>query len=188
MPVEHFFFDDGPATLDTPLAADSLGADEAWLDSGHQGFLLEGDLLGTADDPLQRLLAHPAVHGTPADPSSEPSHGGEFTGRDGHYLRVEHHGREYTVGNPAATSPPESVTLADDTSMSILSDTDGDGKVDYVSSVQFNGRWSAWRWVGDGEGRGGVAPKNNNHPTTPENGQQEWETGTWKCVERGEWG
>lgn len=39
----------------------------------------------------------------------------------------------------------ESVTLTDDTGMTICSDTDGDGLVDYMSVVTFDGGWSAWR-------------------------------------------
>lgn len=39
----------------------------------------------------------------------------------------------------------ESVTLTDDTGMTICSDTDGDGKVDSMSVVTFDGGWSSWR-------------------------------------------
>lgn len=39
----------------------------------------------------------------------------------------------------------ESVTLSDDTGMTICSDTDGDGRVDAVSVVTFDGGWSSWR-------------------------------------------
>lgn len=197
MPVEHFFFNDGfsadsdanNVVNDAPANPGLDALEVAWAEPGHQGFLLEGELWGSVDNPLQRLLTHPAVHGGVADTGGEPTNGGNCADGDEHYLRVDFQGKEYAVGNPEAAAPPESVTLADDSSMNILSDTDGDGRVDYVSSVQFNGRWSAWRWVGEGgSGGGGVAQKNENHPLIPEYGGQEWEPGTWKCVERGEWG
>lgn len=79
----------------------------------------------------------------------------------------------------------ESVTIADDQGMSILSDTDGDGKVDYVSSVSYDGRWSAWRWIETGEAEGASERKNSN---TPDPGNNQWQADAWKCVDRGEWG
>lgn len=79
----------------------------------------------------------------------------------------------------------ESVTIADDQGMSILSDTDGDGKVDYVSSVSYDGRWSAWRWIETGEAEGASERKNSN---TPDTGNNQWQADAWKCVDRGEWG
>ena len=79
----------------------------------------------------------------------------------------------------------ESVTIADDQGMSILSDTDGDGKVDYVSSVSYDGQWSAWRWIETGEAEGASQRKNSN---TPDTGNNQWQADAWKCVDRGEWG
>ena len=79
----------------------------------------------------------------------------------------------------------ESVTIADDQGMSILSDTDGDGKVDYVSSVSYDGQWSAWRWIEAGEAEGAHIRKSSN---TPDTGHGRWQTDAWKCVDRGEWG
>lgn len=79
----------------------------------------------------------------------------------------------------------ESVTIADDQGMSILSDTDGDGKVDYVSSVSYDGQWSAWRWIETGEAEGASQRKNDD---TPDPGKGRWQTDAWKCVDRGEWG
>lgn len=79
----------------------------------------------------------------------------------------------------------ESVTIADDQGMSILSDTDGDGKVDYVSSVSYDGQWSAWRWIETGEAEGASERKNRN---TPDTGNNQWQADAWKCVDRGQWG
>lgn len=53
-----------------------------------------------------------------------------------------------TFGLPAAAESPgleESVTLTDETGMTICSDTDGDGRVDSMSVVTFDGGWSSWR-------------------------------------------
>ncbi|MGJ4070864.1 DUF6802 family protein [Corynebacterium macclintockiae] len=123
-------------------------------------------------------------------------------------LTVEFKGREYfvdalNVHDPNVHNPnrgadtgvdgtgrgwggvEESVTIADDRGMSILSDTDGDGKVDYVSTVSYDGQWSAWRWIEPGEAEGASLRNNKN---TPDTGGGQWETDAWKCVDRGEWG
>lgn len=43
----------------------------------------------------------------------------------------------------------DSVTLADDRGLSIFTDVDGDGTVDHVTTVLFDGTWETWR--ADGE-------------------------------------
>ncbi|MBC2681428.1 DUF6802 family protein [Corynebacterium anserum] len=76
----------------------------------------------------------------------------------------------------------ESATFTDDEGMSILADTDGDGRVDFVSNVTFNGHFSAWRWQ---------SPQENGLPQphdAPECGAESWKAERWVCVERGEWG
>lgn len=76
----------------------------------------------------------------------------------------------------------ESATFTDDEGMSILADTDGDGRVDFVSNVTFDGRFSAWRWQ---------SPQENGQvetPSAPECGAESWKADRWVCVERGEWG
>ncbi|WP_186314612.1 DUF6802 family protein [Corynebacterium glyciniphilum] len=52
-----------------------------------------------------------------------------------------------TFGLPGSCVLPgeESVTLADETGMTICADTDGDGRVDTLSVVTFDGGWSSWR-------------------------------------------
>lgn len=76
----------------------------------------------------------------------------------------------------------DSATVATDEGMSIFADTDGDGQVDYVSNVSFDGHWSAWRWLGEVEKPGGVGE------STPSYSGEKWDSRSWKCVDRGEWG
>ncbi|MEJ6549768.1 hypothetical protein PQI66_09460 [Corynebacterium sp. USCH3] len=54
---------------------------------------------------------------------------------------------DQTFGLPVSHVLPgeEAVTLSDDTGMTICADTDGDGRVDTLSVVTFDGGWSSWR-------------------------------------------
>lgn len=94
-------------------------------------------------------------------------------------LLMEVDGMEFFV---PAIEDEESATFADEEGMSILADTDGDGRIDYVSNVTFDGQWSAWRWGFSQDG--GDNPLDN----PPEYGDQSWNAQKWTCVERGEWG
>lgn len=120
-------------------------------------------------------------------------------------LLMEYNGEEYRI---PADLDAESATLTDGRGMNILADTDGDGRVDYVSTVDYNGSWSAWRWqggtvaissAGDGSAKVdsvevdsvGAIEQQKLHSVpenTPEQGGRNWDKGAWKCVERGEWG
>lgn len=83
----------------------------------------------------------------------------------------------------------ESATFADEDGMSILADTDGDGRVDYVSNVTFDGQWSAWKWQAPQENA--VLPQDgvqSGDSVAPECGAENWDAERWICVERGEWG
>lgn len=162
-------------------------------------------------NPLEQLIGSPHVHRigpapegmahprgnsptessgspTPAEPTGDPR-----PNQSGH-LFLDYQGQRYVVAAPADAGNVESVTLADDTTMNILSDTNGDGRVDYLSSVCFHGGWSAWSAVVDEGINGGVddegkmPPAPNQPPATPDGGHQEWKSETWKCVERGDWG
>ncbi len=112
-------------------------------------------------------------------------------------LLWEFRGEEYLV---PADIDSDAATIADDKGLRVLADTDGDGRVDYVSSVDFDGSWSAWRWQQDAaqlRNYHAEAPQGkitdlqeygNVGGVTPEQGGKIWEVGAWKCVERGEWG
>ncbi|MGO1950298.1 MAG: DUF6802 family protein [Mycobacteriaceae bacterium] len=151
--------------------------------------------------------------GLPGAQGLEPAEGTEgMLPGDGLLLDLD--GVSYAL--PASADVPgveESVTLTDDSGMTICSDTDGDGLVDYMSVVTFDGGWSAWRLQAsmagessvssitlngshgepdnsgiagnprEGRGTGGVVP-----PATPGNGIDNWNTVGWECVDRGKWG
>lgn len=137
--------------------------------------------------------------GDPGDPGGGVSGlpgAGKLTGlpaagpdaADGHLL-LDLGGRTY--GLPTDLDEGElgvgSVTLADDNGMTICADTDGDGTVDYLSVVGFDGSWSAWRRLGSIAGdipdAAGDPP-----PATPGRPTDNWNTHGWMCVERGDWG
>lgn len=115
-------------------------------------------------------------------------------------LLIEYDGVEYLI---PADVDAESATLTDGQGMNILADTDGDGRVDYVSAIDYNGNWSAWRWSGDNptpemQAISDIPPSEtcgfeqeeweNKAENTPDQGSQNWNSRAWKCVERGEWG
>lgn len=109
-----------------------------------------------------------------------------------------------TIGDEKLLLPADvdtdSATVATDDGMSIFADTDGDGQIDYVSNVSFDGHWSAWRWLGEGE-TGGVEPKRIQETVSQETGTvsaqeastpsylgEKWDSRSWKCVDRRELG
>lgn len=121
-------------------------------------------------------------------------------------------GVDYAIPDPEGL---DSATFTNEEGMTIVSDLDGDGRVDYVSTVSFDGHWAAWRPGGSGGsddspttenggnfmvGRGGVL-KNEEENTagtgatdgttpdaSPEIHNETWSIDRWKCVDRGGWG
>ena len=202
MPVEHYFDFSGDGFNDPLALLEPIGPDGLTTSYGNHGFLV--DPLGGIDDPSDATSIRPPIipeGPPPANPlehlinsphvqlAPHPEAGGEVNSEMA-YLFFDYNGQRYAVGAPTTTGTVESITLADDTTMNILSDTNGDGRVDYLSSVCFQGGWSAWSAVEDEEA-GGVEEKTSDSeqpPATPDGGQQEWKTETWKCVERGDWG
>ncbi|RAV31183.1 DUF6802 family protein, partial [Corynebacterium heidelbergense] len=77
-------------------------------------------------------------------------------------------GVEYQISDSA---DGQTATFADDRGMTILSDLDGDGRVDYVSDVTFEGQWSAWRWS---EG-----PEGGPHDTPRDESARGSRSGSW---------
>ena len=76
----------------------------------------------------------------------------------------------------------DAVTLTDDRGMAVCADTDGDGHVDRLSVVGFDGSWSHW------ERAGKAGDTDTEPPATPTGPTDNWTTGGWECVERGGWG
>lgn len=98
-------------------------------------------------------------------------------------------GEEYAIPNPDGL---DSATFTSDEGMTIVSDLDGDGHVDYISNVSFDGRWTAWRPEMGGEnGKTGTeqsTDRGNSGEITPDEVSKSWNIGEWECVDRGEWG
>lgn len=118
------------------------------------------------------------------DPSPIPPGGAAAAADNGLVLGVD--GVDYLI---PTLHDEESATFADDDGMSILADTDGDGRVDYVSNVTFDGQWSAWKWREPQDE--GVLPQDgvqSSDSAAPECGAETWQAERWICVERGEWG
>ncbi|WP_448852627.1 DUF6802 family protein [Corynebacterium sp. 335C] len=71
----------------------------------------------------------------------------------------------------------DSVTLADDDGLTIYTDTDGDGTVDEIVTVRFDGTWESWDTSDaptDGGGAGRAAGS--------------WGAADWELRESGTWG
>ena len=51
-------------------------------------------------------------------------------------------GSEYAIPNPQGL---DSATFTGEDGVTTVSDLDGDGHVDYVSNVSYDGKWTAWR-------------------------------------------
>lgn len=91
------------------------------------------------------------------------------------------------------------MTFADDRGMAVYSDTTGDGCVDHLSVVGFDGSWSSWQRSTDlgtpvlldpadisGDTVGGA--EGSGPPVTPTTPMDNWSADGWECVERGQWG
>jgi len=136
---------------------------------GFDGLGLDGlDGLDGPED-LPEFGANGATPGDAADGSLVLDIGG------GTYGLPAPHELDGTVGDAA-------VTLTDDRGMAVCTDTDGDGYVDRLSVVGFDGSWSSWRRTIDGRDTPGVPP------STPGSATDNWKICGWECVERGQWG
>ena len=92
-------------------------------------------------------------------------------------LVVEVDGQLYDLGDDEG-----SITLADDSGLSIYSDLDGDGTVDHVTTVRFDGTWESWSSddVGAADAMGGAAAE-----TASAAGK--WDAYSWEQSARGSW-
>ncbi|WP_286683125.1 DUF6802 family protein [Corynebacterium sp. S1S1] len=93
-------------------------------------------------------------------------------------LVVEVDGQLYDLGDDEG-----SITLADDSGLSIYSDLDGDGTVDHVTTVRFDGTWESWSSddVRAADAMGGAAAE-----TVSAAGK--WDAYSWEQSARGSWG
>ena len=92
-------------------------------------------------------------------------------------LVVEVDGQLYDLGDDEG-----SITLADDSGLSIYSDLDGDGTVDHVTTVRFDGTWESWSSddVRAADAIGGAAAE-----TVSAAGK--WDAYSWEQSARGSW-
>lgn len=80
---------------------------------------------------------------------------------------------------PADAEPgvADSVTVADDDGLTIYTDTDGDGTVDEIVTVKFDGTWETWDASGSPTNGGGDGAAAGS-----------WGAGDWELRESGRWG
>lgn len=92
-------------------------------------------------------------------------------------LVVEVDGQLYDLGDDEG-----SITLADDSGLSIYSDLDGDGTVDHVTTVRFDGTWESWSSddvrAADAMGEAAVEPASV---------AGKWDAYSWEQSARGSW-
>lgn len=98
-------------------------------------------------------------------------------------------GSEYAIPNPQGL---DSATFTGEDGVTTVSDLDGDGHVDYVSNVSYDGKWTAWRPDGAADakenGQQVSEPVEGVAESTPNEVSKTWDAGRWECVDRGEWG
>ncbi|MBC6821640.1 DUF6802 family protein [Corynebacterium sp. LK33] len=92
-------------------------------------------------------------------------------------LVVEVDGQLYDLGDDEG-----SITLADDSGLSIYSDLDGDGTVDHVTTVRFDGTWESWSSddVRAADAMGGAAVESAS-------AAGKWDAYSWEQSARGSW-
>lgn len=150
---------------------------------------LWSELLGDAAEQPRAGLEHPC--GLDGARPLAP-------GQMGHGMVVTVDGQMYDLGmsstDSAASAPgsasssvlesesaSSSITLADDRGLSIYSDIDGDGTVDQVTTVLFDGSWETWKAdasIGEGNEAGGAAGRSIG----------DWGAYEWEEATRGRWG
>ncbi|MEJ6020209.1 DUF6802 family protein [Corynebacterium sp. H113] len=103
-------------------------------------------------------------------------------------VRNEH--RVHSTGSGAA----DSVTLADDRGLSIYADTNGDGTVDHVTTVLFDGRWETWSQEQVSESLPGDGQESANRTVNVCEDSEfdgantpNWATCEWEREESGRW-
>ncbi|MEJ5920312.1 DUF6802 family protein [Corynebacterium sp. H78] len=96
----------------------------------------------------------------------------------------------HSIGGGAA----DSITLADDRGLSIYADTNGDGTVDHVTTVLFDGRWETWSQEQVSESLPGDGQESANRTVNVCEGSEfdgantpNWATCEWEREESGRW-
>lgn len=115
--------------------------------------------------------------GTPCGLEAATPIDGQSVGGEGAGLVVEVDGQLYDLGDDEG-----SITLADDSGLSIYSDLDGDGTVDHVTTVRFDGTWESWS-------SDDVKAVDRTEESTgeAESSAGKWDAYSWEQSARGNW-
>ena len=122
-------------------------------------------------DPFDHHYA-PDVCGLEGAPLAEPSSLG---------LHVPVGDEVLDLGSPEADLDGdgfrEAVTRGDDRGLTVDTDVDGDGTVDHVSTVRFDGSYDSWRLANPAEGVpfGGFTNEAGDDPASPPPPPARWE-------------
>nr|WP_205570506.1 DUF6802 family protein [Corynebacterium lactis] len=85
-----------------------------------------------------------------------------------------------------------SVTLADDSGLSVYSDLDGDGEVDHVTTVRFDGSWESWSseesWASEVGGERMESAGSEGQKRAEPESVVNWDAYSWEQSTTGRWG
>lgn len=149
--------------------------------------LREAEPLGSIYTALEKIEAHEPDPGR----TTEPVHPDDW-------LAVDLGGHRFTVPAESATA---SLTIHEPDRFNILSDRDGDGLIDHISAITYDGTWTAWQVSGGHPagaesagvaGEGGVVTGGeeveDTGGVTPDQAGEKGQGERWECVEWGQWG
>lgn len=150
-----------------------MGGIDPWIDSGRFAIGMtpihvpdldveHGNLIG---DLIQAGYFQPCEPAAAVVESGatgqDDAASGAWEGQRWDEVVLDYDGRTYELApdlldrpGGAVHSHTAGVMIADDNGVCIVSDTDGDGKVDYVSVAANDGNWQAWTLRGEGAATG----------------------------------
>ncbi|MFW9177831.1 DUF6802 family protein [Corynebacterium amycolatum] len=130
-----------------------------------------------SDQPASEGGAEARSSATPCGLEAATPIDGQSADVGGAGLVVEVDGQLYDLGDDEG-----SITLADDSGLSIYSDLDGDGTVDHVTTVRFDGTWESWSSddVRAADAMGGAAVESAS-------AAGKWDAYSWEQSARGSW-
>lgn len=134
--------------------------------------LRDAEPLGSIFHALEKLEAHEPDPGR----TTEPAYADDW-------LAVELGGHRFTV---PAEKDTASLTIREPDRFNILSDRDGDGLVDHIAAVSYDGTWTAWQL--DSAEPAGAESGTIGGDVTPDQADRKWHTDKWECVKWGQWG